>query len=188
LRPDRIAFYAYAHVPWIKPSQRRFTESDLPQGNAKRALYERGREILESTGYQEIGMDHFALESDSLSQAVRTSTLHRNFMGYTSRHVAPLIGLGVSAIGDAWTAFVQNEKTIEPYQERIRRGELPILRGHLLDAEDLVLRRLILELMTRFRTRWDGLTAGYEHLRSVPDRLRELVSDELVTLDAESAQ
>ena len=85
-----------------------------------------------------------------------TSTLHRNFMGYTSRHVAPLIGLGVSAIGDAWTAFVQNEKTIEPYQERVRRGELPILRGHLLDAEDLVLRRLILELMTRFHTRWDG--------------------------------
>ncbi len=107
-------------------------------------------------------------------------------MGYTSRHVTPLIGLGVSAIGDAWTAFVQNEKTIEPYQERVRRGELPILRGHLLDAEDLVLRRLILELMTRFHTRWDGVTAAHEHLRSIPERLRELVSDGLVTLDEES--
>ena len=188
LRPDRIAFYAYAHVPWIKPSQRRFTESDLPQGNAKRALYERGREILESIGYQEIGMDHFALESDSLSRAVRESTLHRNFMGYTSRHVAPLIGLGVSAIGDAWTAFMQNEKTIEPYQERVRRGELPILRGHLLDAEDLVLRRLILELMTRFRTRWDAVAAGQAHLRLLPERLHELVNDELVRLDAQSCE
>ena len=186
LRPDRIAFYAYAHVPWIKPSQRRFTESDLPQGNTKRALYELGRETLESAGYHEIGMDHFALDSDSLAQAVRTSTLHRNFMGYTSRHVAPLVGLGVSAIGDAWTAFMQNEKTVEPYQERVRRGELPILRGHLLDAEDLVLRRLILELMTRFQTRWDGVAAAHEHLRSIPERLRELVRDELVTLDEES--
>src|SRR4029453_12178685 len=74
LRPDRIAFYAYAHVPWIKPSQRRFTEADLPQGEAKRALYERGRDILESTGYREIGMDHFALETDSLSRPERKST------------------------------------------------------------------------------------------------------------------
>jgi oxygen-independent coproporphyrinogen-3 oxidase len=188
LRPDRIAFYAYAHVPWIKPSQRRFTEADLPQGEAKRALYERGRDILESTGYQEIGMDHFALETDSLSRAVRESTLHRNFMGYTSRNVAPLIGLGVSAIGDAWTAFMQNEKTIEPYQQRIHRRELPILRGHLLDAEDLLLRRLILELMTRLRTRWDAAAAAGEHLRSVPERLRELVSDELVRVDARSCE
>jgi oxygen-independent coproporphyrinogen-3 oxidase len=188
LRPDRIAFYAYAHVPWIKPSQRRFTEADLPQGDAKRALYERGRDILEDAGYREIGMDHFALDSDSLSQAVRDATLHRNFMGYTSRHVAPLIGLGVSAIGDAWTAFVQNEKTIEPYQERVRCRELPILRGHLLDAEDLVLRRLILELMTRFRTRWDGLTAGYAHLQSIPQRLQELVHDDLVRLEGESCE
>ncbi|HEY7377574.1 MAG TPA: oxygen-independent coproporphyrinogen III oxidase [Steroidobacteraceae bacterium] len=188
LRPDRIAFYAYAHVPWIKPSQRRFTEADLPQGDAKRALYERGREILENAGYREIGMDHFALESDSLSQAARDATLHRNFMGYTSRHVAPLIGLGVSAIGDAWTAFVQNEKTIEPYQERVRRRELPILRGHLLDEEDLLLRRLILELMTRFRTRWDGLSASHAHLRALPQRLHELIDDELVRLEGESCE
>jgi oxygen-independent coproporphyrinogen-3 oxidase len=186
LRPDRIAFYAYAHVPWIKPGQRRFTEADLPQGDAKRALYERGREILEDAGYHEIGMDHFALESDSLSHAVRDATLHRNFMGYTSRHVAPLIGLGVSAIGDAWSAFVQNEKAIEPYQERVQRGELPILRGHLLDDEDLLLRRLILELMTRFSTRWDGLAARHEHLRSLPERLHELIDDQLITLDGES--
>ncbi len=187
LRPDRIAFYAYAHVPWIKPSQRRFTEADLPQGEAKRVLYERGREMLESTGYREIGMDHFSLETDSLWQAVRAGTLHRNFMGYTSRHVAPLIGLGVSAIGDAWTAFAQNEKAIEPYEQRIARGELPILRGHVLDAEDLELRRLILDLMTRFETRWDGGSAS-PYLHGVPERLRELVADELVTLNGNGCE
>ena len=182
LRPDRIAFYAYAHVPWIKPSQRRFTEADLPQGEAKRVLYERGREMLERAGYREIGMDHFALETDSLWRATAAGSLHRNFMGYTSRHVDPLIGLGVSAIGDAWTAFAQNEKAIEPYEQRVARGELPILRGHVLDAEDLELRRLILDLMTRFHAEWKAADAnGY--LESVPARLRELVADELVTLN-----
>jgi oxygen-independent coproporphyrinogen-3 oxidase len=183
LRPDRIAFYAYAHVPWIKPSQRRFTEADLPQGEAKRVLYERGREMLERAGYREIGMDHFALETDSLWQAAVTGTLHRNFMGYTSRQVAPLFGLGVSAIGDAWTAFAQNEKAIEPYQQRVAGGELPILRGHLLDAEDLELRRLILDLMTRFHAEWGTSAANARYLDSVPERLRELVADEIVTLN-----
>ena len=85
LRPDRIALYGYAHVPWIKPGQRRFTEIDLPQGDEKRALYELGRERLEREGYREIGLDHFALETDSLWQALRAGTLHRNFMGYTDR-------------------------------------------------------------------------------------------------------
>ncbi|HEU4529527.1 MAG TPA: oxygen-independent coproporphyrinogen III oxidase [Steroidobacteraceae bacterium] len=183
LRPDRIAFYAYAHVPWIKPSQRRFTEADLPQGDAKRALYERGREILERAGYREIGMDHFALESDSLWKATVAGDLHRNFMGYTTRRVAPLIGLGVSAIGDAWTAFAQNEKAIEPYEERIRRGELPLLRGHVLDAEDLALRHHILDLMTRFHTRWDD-DREVSYLRTVPERLRELERDDLVRVGA----
>jgi oxygen-independent coproporphyrinogen-3 oxidase len=84
LRPDRIALYGYAHVPWIKPGQRRFTESDLPEGERKRALYELGRERLEREGYREIGLDHFALETDSLWQAQRGGTLHRNFMGYTT--------------------------------------------------------------------------------------------------------
>ncbi len=183
LRPDRIAFYAYAHVPWIKPSQRRFTEDDLPTGDAKRALYERGREILEGAGYREIGMDHFALETDSLWKATVAGDLHRNFMGYTTRRVAPLIGLGVSAIGDAWTAFAQNEKVIEPYQDRVHRGELPLLRGHLLDAEDLTLRHHILDLMTRFRTQWDEDDRETDYMQSIPERLRELERDDLVRLD-----
>jgi oxygen-independent coproporphyrinogen-3 oxidase len=187
LRPDRIAFYGYAHVPWIKPSQRRFTEADLPEGEAKRALYECGREMLAAAGYREIGMDHFALESDSLWSAAQSGTLHRNFMGYTSRRVDPLIGLGVSAIGDAWTAFAQNEKAIEPYEQRVQRGELPLLRGHVLDAEDLELRRLILELMTRFRTNWTASSA-HGFLGHVPDKLRELVDDELVLLHASGCE
>src|SRR4051812_8821529 len=135
LRPDRIAFYSYAHVPWIKPGQRRFTELDLPTGEDKRALYERGRAMLEEAGYREIGMDHFALETDSLWAAYTKGQLHRNFMGYISRLVAPLIGLGVSSIGDSWEMFAQNEKRLEDYEARVSQGEIPIFRGHELSRE-----------------------------------------------------
>jgi oxygen-independent coproporphyrinogen-3 oxidase len=160
LRPDRITFYAYAHVPWFKPGQRHFTEDDLPRGDEKRALYELGRAMLEEAGYREIGMDHFALRTDSLSEASEQKMLHRNFMGYTPRHVAPLIGLGVSSIRDSWDAFAQNEKVVEEYSARVRRGELPLFRGYVLDAEDLVLRRHILNLMTRSATDWSAPELG----------------------------
>ena len=90
--------------------------------------------MLEEAGYREIGMDHFALESDSLWKAAQDGTLHRNFMGYTSRQVSPLIGLGVSAIGDSWNAFAQNEKLRRDLPgARGPKGELPIMRGHVLE-------------------------------------------------------
>lgn len=181
-RPDRIAFYAYAHVPWIKPSQRRFTEADLPAGDEKRALYELGRKMLETVGYREIGMDHFALETDSLWKASLDGSLHRNFMGYTSRQVSPLIGLGVSAIGDSWTAFAQNEKLVETYQTRVENGEVPLHRGHLLSSEDQILRRHVLNLMTRFKTSWNSKEQYTEFLETIPDRLAELSRDGLVVL------
>ncbi len=180
LRPDRIAFYAYAHVPWIKPWQRNFTENDLPAGDQKRRLYELGRSLLEDAGYREVGMDHFALESDSLWTAVRAGTLHRNFMGYTSRPVFPLIGLGVSAIGDSWNIFAQNEKSIEAYTRRLDREELPIFRGHVLTDEDLVLRRHILDLMTRFEARWDAPERYVPFLDEAVARLAEPERDGLV--------
>jgi oxygen-independent coproporphyrinogen-3 oxidase len=185
MRPDRIAFYAYAHVPWFKPGQRHFTEADLPVGDEKRALYELGRALLEEAGYEEIGMDHFALRSDSLWQAARTGALHRNFMGYTSRHTSPLIGLGVSAISDSWDMFAQNEKVVEAYAARVERNELPIMRGHVLDREDLVLRRHILNLMTHFATRWPTPDAYVSHLNTVAVRLAEMSRDGLVRLTAD---
>lgn len=182
LRPDRIALYAYAHVPWIRPAQRRFTEADLPVGEAKRQLYELGRELLAAEGYREIGLDHFALAEDELWQAANTGALHRNFMGYTERRTLPLIGLGVSAIGDAWSAFAQNEKVLEKYVAAVERGELPLLRGHVLDAEDLVLRRHVLELMTLYHTRWSEETPPTDFLASVGERLEPLAADGLVEL------
>ncbi len=182
LRPDRIAFYSYAHVPWIRAGQRRFTELDLPDGAEKRRLYERGRELLEQEGYVEIGMDHFSLKSDALHTATLAGGLHRNFMGYTARHVNPILALGVSAIGDAWTVFAQNEKLLETYCERVERGEIPVSRGHVLNPEDLVLRKHILNLMTRMETSWETAEMRTPYLETVPSRLSELEKDGLIRI------
>jgi oxygen-independent coproporphyrinogen-3 oxidase len=187
LRPDRIALYGYAHVPWIKPGQRRFTEADLAEGAAKRALYQRGRELLEQAGYREVGLDHFALPTDSLWRAAHAGTLHRNFMGYTEALTLPLLGLGVSAIGDAGDGYVQNEKDLQQYHERVARGELPLHRGHLLDAEDAVLRRHILNLMTRMATRWSGADHT-PFLDDIGSRLAEFAADGLVEFEPQGCR
>jgi oxygen-independent coproporphyrinogen-3 oxidase len=188
LRPDRIAFYAYAHVPWIKPGQRRFTEADLPNGDEKRALYELGRAMLEERGYREVGMDHFALETDSMWKASQAGELHRNFMGYTSRHVAPQIGIGVSAIGDSWNVFAQNEKLLETWSSRVEKGEIPIHRGHVLTEEDRVLRRHILNLMTRMKTEWRDPSLKTEWLNQVAPRLEEAVRDGLMKMQDQGCE
>ena len=188
LKPDRIAFYGYAHVPWIKPSQRRFTEADLPSGDEKRALYELGRKLLEEVGYAEIGMDHFALAQDSLWGAYQEGTLHRNFMGYTSRFVTPLMALGVSAIGDSGQCFAQNEKLVETYQSRVEMGEIPIQRGHMLTLEDQLIRRHILNLMTRMETDWNDPTLQTPHLALALEKLVELQRDGLVELTSHSCR
>lgn len=188
LRPDRIAFYAYAHVPWFKPGQRLFTESDLPAGDEKHALYALGRELLEQAGYHEIGMDHFALKTDSLWQAMQQGSMHRNFMGYIPRHVAPLIGLGVSSISDSWRVFTQNEKKLNAYTARVERGEIPFFRGHVLTNEDLILRRHILNLMTTFATRWDENDSYTPYLEVVGEKLVEMSDDGLVEIREASCE
>ncbi len=154
LMPDRIAFYSYAHVPWLKNGQRAFDEADLPNAVSKRALYETGKTLLEQLGYHDVGMDHFSLENDALYQSAQTGALHRNFMGYTPVFTPLSIGLGVSAIGDTFSAFAQNLKTLAEYQNAIAEGHLPLLRGHFLTEEDKRIRMHILNLMCRYETNW----------------------------------
>lgn len=155
--PDRIAFYSYAHVPWLKGNgQRGYRETDLPDGEEKRRQYELGKQFLTEAGYTEIGMDHYALPGDGLYRAMRAGKLHRNFMGYTDSKTQLMIGLGVSSISDSWYAFAQNVKSVEEYQHLVTSGVLPLMRGHLLSAEDQIIRRHILELMCRFETHWRG--------------------------------
>lgn len=183
LKPDRIAFYSYAHIPWVSPGQRAYSEKDLPTDSEKRALYELGRTLLEENGYREIGMDHFALETDELYQAMQRHEMHRNFMGYTAQHTQLMIGLGASAISDAWSGFVQNIKKVEDYAAAVNRGEFPFYRGHILDQEDKIIRRHITNIMCHSETSWlDSHTqcgAIYEGI----DRMLELEVDGLVRFE-----
>ena len=158
LMPDRLAFYSYAHVPWIKGlGQRGFKDEDLPKPEQKRLQYERGKEMLAAAGYHEIGMDHFALENDSLYiAAMKTRTLHRNFMGYTASKTQVMIGLGVSSISDSWYCFAQNEKKVEDYYALLEQDQLPVYRGHYLSEEDLIIRQHILNIMCHGKTDWNN--------------------------------
>jgi oxygen-independent coproporphyrinogen-3 oxidase len=181
LRPDRIAFYSYAHVPWIKGNgQRGFDEKDLPEADEKRMLYELGKEMFYENGYQEVGMDHFALPSDSLCTAMNDKSLHRNFMGYTTGSTKAMIGLGMSAISDSWYSFAQNEKKLKDYTQRVEEGEIPIFRGHLLTEEDLLIREHILNIMCRFETEFERESIFFE---SIANRLRPLQEDGLVEIE-----
>jgi oxygen-independent coproporphyrinogen-3 oxidase len=180
LRPDRIALYSFALVPWIKPAQRSYSDDDLPRAGEKRALYELARDMLATAGYIEIGMDHFALPHDGMAEAQRNGTLHRNFQGYTERRTQVLLGLGVSAISETPTCFHQNEKAFPVYERRVRQGEVPTLRGHLLTEEDRSLREQILTFMTRFEV--DLRPEQSDDARAFLD---PLVGDGLVELRAQ---
>lgn len=186
LMPDRIAFYSYAHVPWIKGNgQRGFNNEDLPSGASKRQQYETGKQLLEKVGYIEIGMDHFALKTDSLYKAMETKKLHRNFMGYTASKTKAMIGLGVSSISDSWYGFAQNVKSIEEYYHLIEEGIIPIYRGHILSKEDLTIRRHILNLMCHFETSWAHEELTFNELPETLIKLKEFENDGLLNFGIE---
>jgi oxygen-independent coproporphyrinogen-3 oxidase len=129
-----------------------FNENDLPNAEAKLALYLKGKELLTEAGYVDIGMDHFALPEDDLYKAWLDGTLHRNFMGYTTQKTSLLLGLGVSSISDVGIAFAQNKKDLHGYYEHINKGELAVTRGYFLDEEDVTFRKYILDVSCRNAT------------------------------------
>lgn len=182
LRPDRIAFYSYAHVPWKSKGQRRYTDEDVPQAVEKIEMFVVGTQKLKNMGYENIGMDHFALPSDPMFLAMKKGTLHRNFMGYTTTNHKLLIGLGASSISDSWRALVQNEKVVETYQEQIESGHLPLIDGHQLTNFEKIIRRLILELMCQFETHIPNETDWPYHFLTVKHQLQDLEKDGLVEL------
>lgn len=183
LHPDRLAFYSYAHVPWIKGNgQRGFNDSDIPSAQLKREQYELGKTMLKEVDYEDIGMDHFALTSDSLYTSMKTGKLHRNFMGYTASKTQLMIGLGVSSISDSWYGFAQNVKSIEEYYHLIQEQILPVFRGHILSDEDLIIRRHILNLMCDFKTSWSSAELYFKELPDVLVKLKEMEHDGLLEI------
>ena len=187
LIPDRIAFYSYAHVPWIKGvGQRGFDENDLPKDEEKRELYEIGKKMFDDNDYVEIGMDHFSLKSDSLYKSMINKSLHRNFMGYTNHKTQLMIGLGMSSISDSWYAFSQNFKTVLEYQQSVENGVLPIFKGHVLNPEDLAIRQHILNIMCHFETDWSEDINTFPFFEDLNQRLSEFELDGLLTLENNS--
>lgn len=175
VKPDRLAVYSFARVPWIKPAQRKFTDEQIPVGAAKRLLYETIRGPLLEAGYLELGLDHFATPTDPLAVAAASGRMHRNFMGYTEVRTDVLIGLGVSAISETPDCYHQNEKVITVYERRILAGELPTFRGHHLTAKEQTQRAIIMQLLTEARLTVDAATRA-----SRADALTDLVDDGLI--------
>ena len=152
IRPDRIAFYSYAHVPWTSRAQRLFDELDLPSTSLKMAMYQQGKNLFSQAGYVDIGMDHFALPDDQMALAHSEGNLHRNFMGYTVQKTGLLLGLGVSSISDIYYGFAQNKKSISEYFEQINRGELAMDKGYFLNHIDQKMRQYILDIACQGKT------------------------------------
>lgn len=181
--PDRISFYSYAHVPWLKPGQRRYTEMDLPQGREKLDLYRLGKQMILEAGYEDVGMDHFSKREDALFLAASQGSLHRNFMGYADRYTPLMIGLGTSSISDTWSAFGQNVKAVEEYYALVNANRFPVFKGHILDEEDLILRRYILDMMCRGQV---NLRDDFPLNNTIKQRLSSLEQDGLVRVGAKT--
>lgn len=181
IQPDRISFYSYAHVPWIKGvGQRGFKDEDVPKAHKKRRLYEVGKHLLETNNYFEVGFDHFAKPDDTLFKAMQNQTLHRNFMGYTTQKTNLMIGLGMSSISDTWYGFAQNVKTVNEYQQLVNQQEFPIFKGHILTDNDLKVRQLILDLMCNFATFLEDIIT----LPYVDDEaIHQFLEDELIEIN-----
>jgi oxygen-independent coproporphyrinogen-3 oxidase len=187
-RPGRIALYNYAHLPQLFKSQRRIHEGDLPSPEGKLQLLELAIRLLTAAGYVYIGMDHFALPDDALAVAQRQGRLHRNFQGYSVLADADLIGLGVSAIGAIGPTYSQNHRALEGYYDALDRGELPVMRGIELTADDLVRRAVIQALMCQFTLSKESIEVAYlvdfdRYFATELDELREFERMGLISLE-----
>ncbi len=161
LRPDRIALYAYAHLPERFKPQRRIHAQELPAGATKVAMLSRSLDALTDAGYVYIGMDHFALPGDALAVAKRQGRLHRNFQGYSTQADCDLIALGVSSIGRIGATYSQNAKTLDEYADLLNQGHFPVVRGLALTRDDLIRRSVIMALMCQGHLQYESINLAW---------------------------
>jgi len=188
LRPDRIALYAYAHLPERFKPQRRINIVELPTGGSKISMLSRSMAAFMGAGYVYVGMDHFALPDDALAVAKRQGRLHRNFQGYSTQPDCDLIALGVSSIGRIGATYSQNAKTLEEYYDALDHGNFPIVRGLALTRDDLVRRAVIMALMCQGHVQYESIDLAYlvefqNYFAKEMEALQALVEQGLVTLD-----
>ena len=182
LKPERIALYAYAHLPERFKPQRRINTVELPSGGAKVAMLSRSMSALMGAGYVYVGMDHFALPTDALAIAKRQGRLHRNFQGYSTQPDCDLVGLGVSSIGRIGATYSQNAKTLEEYYDHLDQGHFAVVRGLALSRDDLVRRAVIMALMCQGHVAFESIELAF-----LVD-FRKYFSDELIALQQLAAQ
>ena len=161
LQPDRVALYAYAHLPTRFKPQRRIDALQLPGAGQKVTMLARSLQALQAAGYVYVGMDHFALPQDALAVAKRQGRLHRNFQGYSTQPDCDLIALGVSSIGSVGPTYSQNAKTLDEYYDLIDHGRLPVVRGLALSRDDLLRRAVIMALMCQGAVHFEAISHAY---------------------------
>ncbi len=193
LRPDRIALYAYAHLPERFKPQRRIATVELPSGASKVSMLSQSMKALGQAGYVYVGMDHFALPDDALAIAKRQGRLHRNFQGYSTQPDCDLIGLGVSSIGRIGATYSQNAKTMEEYCDALDQGLFPVVRGLALSRDDLVRRAVIMSLMCQGQVLFESIELAYlvdfqSYFSKELSALQSLVDQGLVTVDTTGIQ
>ncbi|MDO8888938.1 MAG: oxygen-independent coproporphyrinogen III oxidase [Hydrogenophaga sp.] len=193
LRPDRIALYAYAHLPSRFKPQRRIISAELPSGGAKLSMLSASLDALQDAGYVYVGMDHFALPTDALAVAKRQGRLHRNFQGYSTQPDCDLIALGVSSIGRIGATYSQNAKTLEEYRDMLDQGRLPIVRGLALTRDDLLRRAVIMSLMCQGELQFESIELGHlidfrQYFSRELEVLEGLAEHGLVRLDPTGVQ
>jgi oxygen-independent coproporphyrinogen-3 oxidase len=185
IRPDRVALYGYAHVPWLKPFQRQLEKHRLPTPPERARLFALALERLGGLGYELIGLDHFALPGDSLVRALDEGRLHRNFQGYTDQRASEMVAFGMSAIGDLGGAFLQNARSTKDYEGRIASGTLATVKGLARSADDDLRRAAIQSLMCQMRLDLDRLEQDFgradlgPHFASEWRRLEPLAAEGL---------
>jgi len=193
LKPDRIALYAYAHLPERFKPQRRISSTEIPTAASKVTMLSRSMAALMAAGYVYIGMDHFALPDDSLAVAKRQGRLHRNFQGYSTQPDCDMIGLGVSSIGKVGPTYSQNAKTLEEYYDFLDQGRFPIVKGLALSKDDLLRRSVIMALMCQGRLSFESIELAYlinfkEYFAREMEILKGQVEEGLVELDDSGIQ
>jgi len=193
LRPDRIALYAYAHLPERFKPQRRIHAAELPLPGAKVAMLARSMDAFMDAGYVYVGMDHFALPDDALAVAKRQGRLHRNFQGYSTQPDCDLIALGVSAIGRIGATYSQNAKTMEEYCDALDQGHLPIVRGLALTRDDMLRRAVIMALMCQGNLQFESIDVAWlidfkTYFAGEMQTLREMQNQGLVELSPTGIQ
>jgi len=193
LRPDRIALYAYAHLPERFKPQRRIVADELPNAAGKVGMLASALAAFEDAGYVYIGMDHFALPEDALAVAKRQGRLHRNFQGYSTQPDCDLMALGVSAIGRIGATYSQNAKTLEEYCDLIDQGHLPVTRGLALTRDDLTRRAVIMALMCQGQVLFESIEVAWaldfrRYFAAEMAQVQDMQGQGLVTVDAQGIQ